>query len=235
MSSNIGPQCLRLAVLPAIASLISAGGQAQTAPQQVVFNVQIVQADTAAGNAFASKRERQAVDFNRTDQMNIHVLRENTPLDTLVAAQTRANAAELVSLPKMTTTAGAGNSFGWAHFLIGGRYPVPTIDDPAAPAGQPASNAAPLPTSEFGIRLTMRPIPLPNGLLRVRVKPRVQTVDFGNSTTRGGKFVPAIVTRQINRSIDLKPGQSFAITGLLNDQVVQQLTRVPETTYLTAQ
>ncbi len=69
----------------------------------------------------------------------------------------------------------------------------------------------------------MRPIQLPNGLLRVRVKPRVQTVDFGNSTTRGGKFVPAIVTRQINRSIDLKPGQSFAITGLLNDQVVQLL------------
>ena len=106
MTLNIGLRCLRLAVLPAIASLISAGGQAQTAPPQVVFNVQIVQADTAAGNAFASKRERQAVDFNRTDQMNIHVLRENTPLDTLVAAQTRANAAELVSLPKMTTTAG---------------------------------------------------------------------------------------------------------------------------------
>ncbi len=218
MTSNIGPKWLRGAVLPAIASLISAGGQAQTAPPQVIFNVQIVQADTAAGNAFASKRERQAVDFNRTDQMNIHVLRENTPLDTLVAAQTRANAAELVSLPKMTTTAGVE-----AHFLIGGRYPVPTIDDPAAPAGQPAPNAAASPKSEFGIRLTMRPIPLTNGLLRVRVKPRVQTVDFGNSTTRGGKFVPAIVTRQINRSIDLKPGQSFAITGLLNHQVIQLL------------
>lgn len=48
------------------------------------------------------------------------------------------------------------------------------------------------------------------------MKLRVQTMDFGNSTTRGGKFIPAIVTRQTNRSIDLKPGQSFAITGLLN-------------------
>ena len=60
------------------------------------------------------------------------------------------------------------------------------------------------------------------------VKPPVQTVDFGNSTSRGGQFVPAIVTRQINRAIDLKPGQSFAITGLLNDQVVQQLKCVPD-------
>ena len=189
--------------------------------------MQIVQADAAARDAFASKRERQAVDFHRTDQMNIHVLADTTQLDTLVADQTRANAAELVSLPKMTTTASVE-----AHFLIGGRYPVPTIDDPsAAPltdSGGTAKAALASPKSEFGIRLSMRPIQLPNGLLRVRVKPRVQTVDFGNSTTRTGKFVPAIVTRQINRSIDLKPGQSFAITGILNDEIVQQLKRVPD-------
>ena len=127
----------------------------------------------------------------------------------------------------MTTTAGVE-----AHFLIGGRYSVPTIDDPSAtPLAESdgTAKAAPaLPRSEFGIRLSMRPIPLPNGLLRVRVKPRVQTVDFGNSTARAGKFVPAIVTRQINRSIDLKPGQSFAITGILNDEIVQQLKRLPD-------
>ena len=89
MTSNIGPKWLRGAVLPAIASLISAGGQAQTAPPQVIFNVQIVQADTAAGNAFASKRERQAVDFNRTDQMNIAKTRHSTRWSPRRPAPTR--------------------------------------------------------------------------------------------------------------------------------------------------
>ena len=67
-----------------------------------------------------------------------------------------------------------------------------------------------------------------HGMLRVRVTPRVQTVDFGRSTTRDGQFVPAIVTRQTNRVVDLQPGQSFAITGVLNDEVVRQLQKVPE-------
>jgi pilus assembly protein CpaC len=197
-------------------------------PPQVVFQVQIVQAGPGAGNALAAERAQQAVDFQRDDQMSVHILRENAPLDAIVAAQRNRNDLDIVSLPKMTTTAGLE-----AHFVIGGRYPVPTVDDPAAPAGQSrdsngAGRGGTAPRSEFGLRLSLRPTPLPNGMLRVRVTPRVQTVDFGRSTTRDGQFVPAIVTRQTNRVVDLQPGQSFAITGVLNDEVVRQLQKVPE-------
>ena len=59
-----------------------------------------------------------------------------------------------------------------AHFLIGGRYPVPTIDDPSAPlftdSGSTAKAALASPKSEFGIRLSMRPEQWRNHVEKVR-------------------------------------------------------------------
>ncbi|HUG80087.1 MAG TPA: hypothetical protein VML01_00375 [Bryobacterales bacterium] len=79
----------KLALLTLAAALPLA---AQTERPEVVFHVQIVQASPTARTALAGARERQAADFNRDDQMSIHVLTDQT------------DAPSLVSLPKMTTS-----------------------------------------------------------------------------------------------------------------------------------
>jgi Flp pilus assembly secretin CpaC len=50
--------------------------------------------------------------------------------------------------------------------------------------------------------INLHPIILPNGLIRVRVRPQITSVDFGNATLRKGRYVPAIVTRQIDATYD---------------------------------
>ena len=69
---------------------------------------------------------------------------------------------------------------------------------------------------------------LPDGQIRVRVHAIVNGVDFGNSTLRSGYLVPAVTTRQVNKLIDVKPGQTFVITGLINQQTMTRLQAVPE-------
>ena len=66
---------------------------------------------------------------------------------------------------------------------------------------------------------------LPNGLIRVRVRPQITSVNFGNATLRGGRYIPSINTRQTDATYDVKPGQTIALTGLFNDEIVQQLRR----------
>jgi Flp pilus assembly secretin CpaC len=53
-----------------------------------------------------------------------------------------------------------------------------------------------------GWKLNLHPIILPNGLIRVRVRPQITSVDFGNATLRKGRYVPALVTRQIDATYD---------------------------------
>ena len=125
-----------------------------------------------------------------------------------------------------------------ARFLAGARKDVPTQPDPfaessrnplAAPpplgAPEPAATALNLRQQDFGLQLNLRPVILSSGLIRVRVNPQVRSVDFGNATSRRGRYVPALSTRQINVTYDVKPGQTIALTGLFDDETMQKLRR----------
>ena len=50
--------------------------------------------------------------------------------------------------------------------------------------------------------MNLHPIILPNGLIRVRVWPQITSVNFGNAPLRKGRYVPALVTRQIDATYD---------------------------------
>jgi Flp pilus assembly secretin CpaC len=54
------------------------------------------------------------------------------------------------------------------------------------------------------LQLNLHPVVLPNGLIRVRLRPQVTAADFGNATLYRGRYVPALVTRQIDAMFDVK-------------------------------
>ena len=220
---------LLLGALAAAAVLVwsPAPIQAQTAPaQRVSFQVQMVQAGPAAIDAVAQKRLLAAADLVPADTISLHILEENAALAALVDAQATAGALELIAAPILSAPNGR-----WVDFLIGGQYAVPVVADEAALAALPAGAPRPPPPvipRELGIRLRLRPILLPDGKIRIRVLATVTSVDFERATLRSGYFVPAMTSRQINTFIDIAPAQGFAITGLINDQVMQQFSRIPE-------
>lgn len=74
---------------------------------------------------------------------------------------------------------------------------------------------------EFGVRLKFLPTVLANGRINLKVEPEVsEPVDgTGSSLT--------FVTRKASTTVQLNDGQSFAIAGLIKNNITQTVKRVP--------
>jgi hypothetical protein len=63
--------------------------------------------------------------------------------------------------------------------------------------------------------------------MRLFVRPEVSTIDLANAVTFSGFRIPALATRRMETNIELSPGQSFVIGGLIDDRVTESMTRIP--------
>jgi len=59
------------------------------------------------------------------------------------------------------------------------------------------------------------------------VRPEVSTIDMANALVFSGFTIPALATRRMETHVELAPGQSFVIAGLLDDRVTETLAKVP--------
>ena len=91
---------------------------------------------------------------------------------------------------------------------------------------QGATNAVSILYKEFGIRLTFRPT-IAGDIIRLRVRPEVSTLDFGNGITLSGFRIPALSTRRAETDVELRDGQSFVIAGLLDNVTQENGAEVP--------
>ena len=57
--------------------------------------------------------------------------------------------------------------------------------------------------------------------------PEVSTLDFANGVVLEGFRVPALATRRTETEVELRDGQTFAISGLLDRNMNESLRRVP--------
>ncbi|MGE3510101.1 MAG: type II and III secretion system protein family protein [Vicinamibacterales bacterium] len=107
-----------------------------------------------------------------------------------------------------------------ASFLAGGEIPVPVVQ------GAGGNLAVSVMWKEFGIRLNFTPTV--NGeRVHLKVKPEVSTLDFGNAVTLQGFRIPALSTRRTETELELQDGQTFAIAGLMNNQVSSTMQKIP--------
>lgn len=124
---------------------------------------------------------------------------------------------EILAEPNLLTVSGRP-----ASFLAGGEFPFPTIQGGAAGIGQITVQF-----KEFGIRLNFLPSVTPRGTIRMTVGPEVSSLDYSNGLVVNGYTVPALSTRRVQTEVELESGQSFIIAGLLNNQVQEQLNKIP--------
>jgi pilus assembly protein CpaC len=125
---------------------------------------------------------------------------------------------QILAEPNVLTESGKEGSF-----LAGGEFPFPVIQS----SGGGTFPAITIQFKEFGIRLNFTPTITPDGLIHLKVKPEVSSLDFSNALTISGFTIPALSTRRVESEMDLKDGQSFAIAGLIDNQVTQQMTKMP--------
>jgi pilus assembly protein CpaC len=109
-----------------------------------------------------------------------------------------------------------------ASFLSGGEFPFPVI--------QPSSGGYTSVTIQFrpyGVRLDFTPLVLPDGTIQLKVAPEVSALDYTNEVEIAGYIIPAISTRRADTEVELKTGQSFMISGLLDNRTTDQLEKIP--------
>ncbi len=152
-----------------------------------------------------------------TDFLNIFYYRPDINLGAVIQALQTKNVLQILAEPNLLATSGRP-----ASFLAGGEFPFPTLQGGGSGVGQIT-----IQFKEFGIRLNFLPTVTPRGTIRLVVTPEVSSLDYGNGLTVNGFTVPGLDTRRVQTEVELEDGQSFVIAGLLNNQVIENLNKIP--------
>jgi pilus assembly protein CpaC len=155
----------------------------------------------------------QSGDLSFSDFLNLFFL--NAKYDIGVVIRALKNTGQFQSLAEPNLIAYNGQE---ASFLAGGEFPIPVV--------QGATGTVTVVFKEFGIRLNFTPT-IAGDVIRLKVRPEVSALDFGNGLTLSGFRIPALTTRRAETDIELRDGQSFAIAGLLDNISQDDKSAVP--------
>jgi pilus assembly protein CpaC len=151
--------------------------------------------------------------------LNIFLLRPDINLAATIQALQQNNVLEILAEPNLLTASGKE-----ASFLAGGEFPFPILQSTGGSGGFAGIT---IQFKEFGVRLNFTPTLTLDGLIHLKVQPEVSSLDFTNALTIQGFTIPALSTRRVSSEMDLADGQSFAIAGLMDNRVTEQLNKVP--------
>jgi len=118
-------------------------------------------------------------------------------------------------LAKPTLVAVSGQE---AQFLSGGEFPFPVPQ---------AFGVITIQYKKFGVGLSFTPTVLTNNRISMAVSPEVSELDFSNALQLQGFTIPTIATRRATTVVELGDGQSFAIAGLLRDNMRESIQKFP--------
>jgi pilus assembly protein CpaC len=79
----------------------------------------------------------------------------------------------------------------------------------------------------FGVRLDFTPTLNDLGSINLKIDPEVSELDFDNGIEVAGFRIPALRARRANTVVDLQPGQSLAIGGLISTEIRKTVTKIP--------
>ncbi|SEG52755.1 pilus assembly protein CpaC [Bryocella elongata] len=128
-----------------------------------------------------------------------------------------ANLLQILAEPTLTTLSGKT-----ARFLSGGEFPVPIVQ-----GGTGNSTAVSVQFKQYGVKVEFLPVVNDDGTIHLVVTPEVSTLDYANAVSISGFTIPALATRRSETEIELRSGQSFMLSGLLNHTTTDVLTKVP--------
>jgi pilus assembly protein CpaC len=147
-----------------------------------------------------------------TDALNIFMFRPDLNLAVLLKDLQTKGLVQVLAEPNVLALNGKQ-----ANFLAGGEFPYPTVQG----GGIGGVAAVTISFREFGVRINFLPTLTPRGTLHLELAPEVSALDFANGVSISGFLVPAITVRRVHTSIELQPGQSFAIGGLMDNRLTE--------------
>src|SRR3984957_8839815 len=125
--------------------------------------------------------------------------------------------AQILAEPTISTLSGQK-----ASFLSGGEFPFPVVQGSSGGLTSITIQFRP-----YGVKLDFTPVVNKDGTIQLKVAPEVSALDYTNAVTISGYTIPAISTRRAETQVELRDGQSFAISGLLDRRTTDIFNKMP--------
>jgi len=114
-----------------------------------------------------------------------------------------------------------------ASFLAGGELPIPVVQGGGGGVGGIGQAPVTIQYREFGVRLRFAPTIISDSIITLYVRPEVSSLDYSNAVTLSGFRIPALRSRKVESSVDIRRDQSVILSGLFNDERERVRTGVP--------
>lgn len=105
-----------------------------------------------------------------------------------------------------------------ASFLAGGEFPILVPD---------SNGRVTIEFKKFGVSLAFTPTVIGEDRINLHVRPEVSQLSSTNAVTLNDFVVPSLTTRRAETTVELGSGQSFAIAGLLQNNVTHDIRKFP--------
>ncbi len=137
----------------------------------------------------------------------------------ILQSQEQSGRARMLAEP----TVMAGNKDS-ANFLAGGEVPIPVVQSATVAGGTAPITIA---YKEYGIRLRFVAEILNDTLIKLNIAPEVSSLDYTNAITLSGFKIPALTTRRVQSTVDVRRGESLIISGMFDDVWSRNKTGIP--------
>jgi pilus assembly protein CpaC len=153
-----------------------------------------------------------------SDFLNLFYFNFDHGLGTTIKDLQTKGILEILAEPNLTTIHGKP-----ARFLAGGEFPYPIVQ----PGGAGSVPTVTVQFRPYGVKLEFTPFVNSDGTIRLRVAPEVSALDYTNQVVIAGYVLPALSTRKAETEVELKDGQSFGISGILDHRTTDSLSKMP--------
>lgn len=203
------------------------------APQQVMLEVKVAEVDKTLIDQLGAQANLQGSigswSFGLLAQflsgglgLAAAAKSNNLPLGLAIDAQKTDQLVKILAEPNLMAISGQE-----ASFLAGGKVFIPVPQSNGA-----GSTTITLQEEVFGVGLTFTPTVLEGGRINLKVSPEVSELSpTGVTVTATGTsstaILPLITTRRASTTLQVFDGQSFAIGGLLKNNVTGTLKALP--------
>ena len=157
---------------------------------------------------------------NFADLLNFFVYRPDLNIGATIKALQERDVLQILAEPNLLTVEGKE-----ASFLAGGSFPFPVLTTTST--GGSTSPVITVQFKPFGVQLNFTPTITPTGAIDLKISPEVSSLDFANGVTLQGFLIPALSQRRVETEVVLKDGESFAIAGLIDNRVLETISKVP--------
>lgn len=202
------------------------------APQQVMLEVKIAEVSKTLVDQLGAKAGYSKTNGSWTYGMISNLLSGGANSITALGSggkgltidgEKRDGLVKILAEPNVMAISGQE-----ASFLAGGKIFIPV-----AQSNSSGTNTITLEEKEYGVAVRFTPTVLGGGRINLRVAPEVSELNregIGVSTSGGvtaSAILPAFTTRRASTTVQLQDGQSFAIGGLIRNNVTSNIRRYP--------